>query len=149
MSNKKLMNVPRGLFSGVKLTAKVVWNHIEHYRAVAVGKMTFGGLLTSLYLTYEEFEALCKSDDVEDMKVVKLLLLFKQDLEAQLEQKLIYQDDLPKFYNHQSLQFVMKKMNPKRYGDKVLTYSESRTSAGVDRKDLVNTSGISFVEKHS
>lgn len=107
---------------------------------------TYMGLLTFLGVTPGEVANMSKSTDRNVLSAMRLLELYKQHLESEMEKRLIYQDDLPKFFNHQSLQFVMKKSNPARYGDKVVAVSTNQ-SGNVKLDNLKNESGFSITEE--
>lgn len=108
---------------------------------------TFGKVLTELGLTFSDFEELKASGSAINLKSVHLLELYKQHLESLMEERLIYQENLPRFYNHNSLMFAMKKVNPVRYGDKVVEIVKSEKSGNVNLDSLENKSGFSINEK--
>lgn len=105
-------------------------------------KPTFTGLLTKLMLTYEDFQRLKRSDSPQVQKAVKLLELYRQHLESEMEKKLIYQENLPKFYDKRALQFVLTKSNPERYGEKVINENVITTAKSITWNDLTNKSGV-------
>lgn len=105
-------------------------------------KPTFTGLLTKLMLTYEDFQRLKRSDSVQVQKAVKLLELYRQHLESEMEKKLIYQENLPKFYDKRALQFVLTKSNPERYGEKVINENVITNAKSITWNDLTNKSGV-------
>lgn len=107
---------------------------------------TYTGLLTFLGVTPRDISEMSKSTDRNVLSAMRLLELYKQHLESEMEKKLIYQEDLPKFYNHKSLEFVLKKSNPAKYGDKVVAISTNQ-SGNVKLDDLKNESGFSITEE--
>lgn len=112
------------------------------------GRPTFGKVLVELGLTYADFEKMKVSESRFNLQSAHMLELFKQHLENEMEERLIYQDNLPRFYRHDALQFVMKKTNPARYGDKVLEIQKkTEKTAKSPLDDLENTSGFSISEK--
>lgn len=108
---------------------------------------TFSKVLTELGLTFSDYEQLKVSESSINRKTAHLLELYKQHLEGLMEERLIYQENLPKFYNHNSLMFAMKKSNPIRYGDKVVEIVKTEKSGNVSLDDLENKSGFSINEK--
>lgn len=83
----------------------------------------------------------------EDDKAVKMLLLYKEFLETQIEKEMIYQKQ-GKFYNHGAAQFVLKKLNPMKYGDKVVSMSVDAKASGYKMLgELKNTSELNLIEK--
>lgn len=136
MSSSKLKN----LFS-TRLTFSSTCDLINSYRALCADnnwKPTFAGLLSHCYLTYEEYLSLCESENLNDRKVAKILTLFKQDLEAVLEQKLLYQDNLPKFYDKKVGLELLKSMNPKRFAieNKVNVIQEKFKAKEIEFKNV-------------
>lgn len=145
MSSDKLKN----LFCS-RITFSGICNLIDSYRAKCADKNwkpTFAGLLSHCYLTYDEYLTLCESENLNDRKVAKILTLFKQDLEAVLEQNLLYQDNLPKFYDKKVGLELLKSMNPKRYvaDSKVSIVQEKIKAKEIDFK---NISGHSLEIEH-
>lgn len=127
--------------SNVKVAT--IENAINTYQEVEK-KPTFTGLLTKLMLTYEDFQRLKRSDSPQVKKAVRLLELYRQHLESEMEKKLIYQENLPKFYDKRALQFVLTKSNPERYGEKVITENSISNAKTINWTDLTNTSGVNL-----
>lgn len=85
--------------------------------------------------------------DQPDSKVVRLLLLYKEHLEVQIEKEMVYQTQ-GKFYNHNAAQFVLKKLNPMKYGDKVMSVNVDAKASGFKLQgELKNTSELNLIEK--
>lgn len=105
----------------------------------------FSELVNKLGWTWKEW---CDTViDFEEDKAVKMLLLYKEHLETQIEKEMIYQKQ-GKFYNHSAAQFVLKKLNPLKYGDKVMSMNVDAKASGFKiQGELKNTSGLSLVEK--
>lgn len=129
------------VLSNVKVAT--IENAINSYQEVEK-KPTFTGLLTKLMLTYEDFQRLKRSDSPQVKKAVRLLELYRQHLESEMEKKLIYQENLPKFYDKRALQFVLTKSNPERYGEKVITENSISNAKTINWTDLTNTSGVNL-----
>lgn len=103
---------------------------------------TFTGLLNKLQMTYREYNTIQQM--FPDNVHIKTMELFKQHLEEQMEKNLIYQKDLSG-YNYNALQFIMKKLNNSRYGDKVITeIKQTATNNKTQKPTLLfdNESGI-------
>lgn len=132
--------------SKVLVRVDAVVSAIEQYQSTEE-QPTYIGLLTKLGLTPRDVEQMRKSTDRKVQSAVRMLELYKQHLEAEMEKRLIYQKDLPKFYNHSSLQFALKKSNPLRYGDKVLAVNTTNKSGNVDLDSLENESGITISQE--
>lgn len=82
-----------------------------------------------------------------DSKVVKLLVLYKEHLEIQIEKEMVYQRQ-GRFYNHGAAQFVLKKLNPMKYGDKVMSVNVDAKASGFKLQgELKNTSELNLIEK--
>lgn len=76
-----------------------------------------------------------------------MLLLYKEHLEVQIEKEMVYQRQ-GKFYNHNAAQFVLKKLNPLKYGDKVMSMSVDAKASGFKLQgELKNTSELNLLEK--
>lgn len=103
----------------------------------------FSELINKLGWTWSEWCVLSGEDD----KAVKMLLLYKEFLETQIEKEMIYQKQ-GKFYNHGAAQFVLKKLNPMKYGDKVVSMSVDAKASGYKMLgELKNTSELNLIEK--
>lgn len=129
------------VLSNVKVAT--IENAINSYQEVEK-KPTFTGLLTKLMLTYEDFQRLKRSDSPQVKKAVRLLELYRQHLESEMEKKLIYQENLPKFYDKRALQFILTKSNPERFGEKVITENSISNAKTINWTDLTNTSGVNL-----
>lgn len=132
--------------SRVALKVEQVVGAIEEYQK-SEDQPTYIGLLTRLGVTPREVEQMRKSTNRNVLNAVRMLDLYKQHLEAEMEKRLIYQKDLPKFYNHSSLQFALKKSNPLRYGDKVVAVNSTNKSGNIDLDSLENESGITISQE--
>lgn len=134
----------KGLIS-TQLSVVGVSNVISEYQK-ETQYPTFSGLLVRLGITWREYNEMTKSENPKVQKAVRVMELFKQHLESKMEEMLIYQQNLPKFYNHNSLMFAMKKSNPLRYGDKVVEVVSTNKSGNINLDALENESGISIKE---
>lgn len=144
--HKTMFEIDKSLFSRTILKPDHVSGVIAVFQEEEV-RPTFGKLLVRLGLTWSQYEKLKGSDSPINQKSVYILELYKQHLESVFEEKLLYQENLPKFYNHGSLQFALKKLNPARYGDKVVEVSAPRVKSPLDLEELQNDSGYSITEK--
>lgn len=105
----------------------------------------FSELINRLGWTWNEWCAMVL--ECADDKAVKMLLLYKEHLEIQIEKEMIYQKQ-GKFYNHGAAQFVLKKLNPLKYGDKVVSMNVDAKASGYKLDgQLKNTSGLNLLEK--
>lgn len=105
----------------------------------------FSEFINKIGLTWNEWCALLM--DQPDSKVVRLLLLYKEHLEVQIEKEMVYQTQ-GKFYNHNAAQFVLKKLNPMKYGDKVMSVNVDAKASGFKLQgELKNTSELNLIEK--
>lgn len=109
-------------------------NLIKKFEEQEVEK-TFGGLLFYCGLTRRDYESL----EVENPQVFRLLTLYKEHLEAELEKMLIYRDKLK---NHNAIMFVLKKSNPSVYGDKVQVETSRPKAQVINFNELTNSSGV-------
>lgn len=110
---------------------------------------TFTGLLTKLMLTYQDFNKMKRSDNPQIQKAVRLLELYRQHLESEMEKKLIYQENLPKFYDKRVLQFVLSKSNPERYGEKVVVENAITNAKTISWSEITNSSGVDLSKSNN
>lgn len=123
---------------------KEVVEKLKQYQENNTTQM-FSEFVNLLGLTWSEWCDVVMNNP-ED-KTVKLLLLYKEHLEVQIEKEMVYQKQ-GKFYNHNAAQFVLKKMNPLKYGDKVMSMSVDAKASGFKLQgELKNTSELNLVEK--
>lgn len=105
---------------------------------------TFTGLLNHLGITWTFYNK--ARNQAPSNPVILLMEQYRQHLEEQFEKQLIYQ--YQKGYNYQALQFVMKKLNQERYGDKTMEVKrvevKPTTSSVYDNID--NESGICLAQ---
>lgn len=105
----------------------------------------FSELINKLGMTWSDWCALVV--DKPDDRTVKTLLLYKEHLEVQIEKEMVYQSK-GKFYNHGAAQFVLKKLNPMKYGDKVVSMTMDAKASGFKLAgELKNTSELNLLEK--
>lgn len=105
----------------------------------------FSEFINLLGLSWSDWCALASENSNSD--VVRLLVLYKEHLECQIEKELVYQKQ-GKFYNHSSAQFVLKKLNPLKYGDKVMSMSVDAKASGFKlQSPIENVSDLNLIEK--
>lgn len=108
----------------------------------------FGEFVSSMGLTWAEWVKLEKEQSTN--RAVRLCVLYKEHLEVEMEKMLRYQN-LPrgKYYNYNMLQFLLKKSNPAKYGDKVVSVEvkDKKVSAAIG--DFTNDSGVNLLDLES
>lgn len=97
---------------------------------------TFTGLLNKLGINWYQWSY--AKPNWQTNKAVNLLLQYQQHLEAHIEKRIMY--DKPNTYNFNSMQFILKKYNPEKYGDKTISSSKQNTF------EMTNESGIDITK---
>lgn len=127
---------------------KLSYSHVEkkliEYKENTSSPM-FSEFVNLLGMSWSEWCAFVSENPSSD--VVKLMVLYKEHLECQIEKELVYQKQ-GKFYNHSSAQFVLKKLNPMKYGDKVMSMSVDAKASGFKlQAPIENVSDLNLIEK--
>lgn len=131
------------LFSKVELKPEAVLRAIEQYLATE-DKPTFNGLLARLFITHKEFIRMKNQTSPKMKAVVKILEIFRQNLMADLEKKLVYQTDLPQFYDKNvALRFLQGQQAQVFYED-----SEQSEQSKKDEQKNISGYSLTFNDKN-
>lgn len=125
------------------LTYKRVFEYLE-----TKPNFTIAGALRAAKISYLTYQRMInKPESVAEQKIVKLFDELKLILAEFLETELIYQTR--KFYNHNQASWMLKKLHPDMYADKVISKEISvngNKTTYTFEDDLKNESGFSLLE---
>lgn len=143
-NNKRYLQV----LNPSKLTLPKFRTLLEQYRTVEQYP-TFGGLLNYLSISWNDWKDMQHSTDTTTMKIVKVMTMYKEYLESEIEKLMVYQNHSNKFYNYAIARDYLKKSNPDRFGDKIVKVENKEKKGIFALGDFSNNSGVSIFDDDS
>jgi len=90
---------------------------------------TFKGFLLYAGFNNTRLKNLKENERLKDRrKIIDLLEWYQSSLEVKMEEILLYQKEKvgEGYYNYKNIEWLLKKSNPKHYGDKIINISDGR-----------------------
>lgn len=121
-------------------STKTIEQAIDNYEQEHQGQPVFLELLSRLGLLWDDWLEL--KENHTNTYQVRLLEMYHQHIMVQMEKMLVYQS---KQINTGAIMFYLKKLNPNRYGDKVIEL-KTKPATKTMYEELKNESEIDLMK---